>query len=257
MFTLNREKLKKLKNIYKGERCFILGNGPSIKKQDLSKLYNEHVFVCNWFVLKDEWKYLKKANLCISDAHFWNYGDGLHKKLVDSILKNTDARIFFEEDSIDSIRKESSLQNFDVAFLKCDRKVKLFKGEFEPDITNNLAWGLTVVLEFSFALAFYMGFDTVYILGCDSDYKLDKSKDFEESFCYNINEIPEKDLEYIKKQRDLHHAQEQLEIWLQGYSMMKKVFENEKKEIYNAGIGGCVNIFDRVSYDELFNKDHI
>ena len=34
--------LKQLKNIHVGERCFIIGNGPSLKKTDLSKLKDEY-----------------------------------------------------------------------------------------------------------------------------------------------------------------------------------------------------------------------
>lgn len=42
-------RLKKLKNIHLGKRCFIIGNGPSLKAEDLSKLYknNEITFAFN------------------------------------------------------------------------------------------------------------------------------------------------------------------------------------------------------------------
>ena len=33
-------KLQKLKNIHKGERCFIVANGPSLTSGDLNMLYN-------------------------------------------------------------------------------------------------------------------------------------------------------------------------------------------------------------------------
>ncbi len=40
-------KNKKFKNIHKGNRCFILGNGLSLKQQDLTLLKNEYVFTVN------------------------------------------------------------------------------------------------------------------------------------------------------------------------------------------------------------------
>ena len=40
---------KKFNNIHKGERCFILGNGPSLREVDLGLLENEFVFTCNFF----------------------------------------------------------------------------------------------------------------------------------------------------------------------------------------------------------------
>ena len=38
------ERLAALKDIHKGQRCFIMGNGPSLKNTDLSKLRNEITF---------------------------------------------------------------------------------------------------------------------------------------------------------------------------------------------------------------------
>src|SRR5258708_28843911 len=45
---------------HKGQRCFIIGNGPSLKKQDLSPLANEITFVTNSFyvhpIVGDSWQ---------------------------------------------------------------------------------------------------------------------------------------------------------------------------------------------------------
>ena len=38
---------KKYKDLYKGQRVFILGNGPSIKEENISSLCQEHVFTVN------------------------------------------------------------------------------------------------------------------------------------------------------------------------------------------------------------------
>ena len=40
---------KVFKNKYKGERCFVLLNGPSLKEHDLSALKDEIVFTTNYF----------------------------------------------------------------------------------------------------------------------------------------------------------------------------------------------------------------
>ena len=44
-------KNQELKDIYKEKRCFIIGNGPSIKDQDLTLFKNEITFVANNFYL--------------------------------------------------------------------------------------------------------------------------------------------------------------------------------------------------------------
>ena len=38
---LNRNKLESFKDIHKGDRCFVIANGPSLRKMDLSLLQNE------------------------------------------------------------------------------------------------------------------------------------------------------------------------------------------------------------------------
>ena len=54
-----------LKNKYQGKRCFILGNGPSLKQQDLTLLKDEITFVSNWFVLHDKYEEINPDYYCI------------------------------------------------------------------------------------------------------------------------------------------------------------------------------------------------
>ncbi len=44
-------KLRKLYNIHSGKRCFIIGNGPSLKSEDLDKLRDEISFASNGIYL--------------------------------------------------------------------------------------------------------------------------------------------------------------------------------------------------------------
>ena len=41
------EKIKKLKDNYIGKRCFIIGNGPSLRIEDLNCLKGEYTFAAN------------------------------------------------------------------------------------------------------------------------------------------------------------------------------------------------------------------
>lgn len=56
-------------NIHKGKRCFIVGNGPSLNKIDMSKLRNEITFGCNrCFLGYNKWGY---------PFTYWAFGDRL------------------------------------------------------------------------------------------------------------------------------------------------------------------------------------
>ena len=45
--AVNRKRLKQIENIYEGKRCFIMGNGPSLLKNNLSLLNNEITIASN------------------------------------------------------------------------------------------------------------------------------------------------------------------------------------------------------------------
>ena len=55
----------RLKNCIKGKRCFVLGNGPSLSKQNLSMLDGEIVFTVNQVLRNKQYGHFK------SSFHFW------------------------------------------------------------------------------------------------------------------------------------------------------------------------------------------
>ena len=70
-FEMSRNKT--LKNAYKGKRCFIVGNGPSLKHYDLSKLTNEHVFTVNNMMMTDHFKILNPNFHLFFDPNFLDF----------------------------------------------------------------------------------------------------------------------------------------------------------------------------------------
>src|SRR5689334_13019477 len=61
------KRLAELKDIHKGKRAFIIGNGPSLKQTDLSKLRNEITFCMNRFYLAFPELGFAATYLCISN----------------------------------------------------------------------------------------------------------------------------------------------------------------------------------------------
>ena len=52
-----------LKNKHKGEKCFILGSGPSINDEDLKPLKNEIVFALNNFYVHDDFSEIMRGEV--------------------------------------------------------------------------------------------------------------------------------------------------------------------------------------------------
>ena len=109
-------------------------------------------------------------------------------------------------------------------------------------------------MDISLPVAFFMGFEEVYLLGCDCDYKLDKNRDFSSSFFYDIDKIPEADMEHINRQRDLHKAQEQLDKWIPGYETTRQYFESRGRKIFNATHGGKLEVFPRADLEKVIGS---
>src|SRR5699024_7865108 len=63
----NRARIEALRNCHKGERCFIIGNGPSLRAEDLDKLKNEITFACNRINLIFDQTDWRPTYYCITD----------------------------------------------------------------------------------------------------------------------------------------------------------------------------------------------
>ena len=79
----------RFKNIHSGERCFILGNGPSLKNVDLSLLADEFVFTVNNFAFIDGFEKAKTNVHLWMDLAFFNATNHVKlepKKLMSSYI---------------------------------------------------------------------------------------------------------------------------------------------------------------------------
>lgn len=241
-----------LKNKYKGERCFILGNGPSLKQHDLSLLKDEFIFFTNWFPLHDIYKDLKNPFWCVRDCRFWEYGKGFVENFIETSLNNSATISFFEVTARPLLDRREDFSHRNVYYLDHDEDLKAYEGDIVLDVTQKVHWGLTVIIDFCFPLAHYMGFSDFYLLGCDCDYQLNKDHNFNQSYFYQIDETPNVDQAYIKQHRDENQAHFQHEKWFKGYENLNQIFTQDSKKIYNAGIGGMLEVFPRVDYKTLF-----
>jgi len=73
-FGLEESKNLELKDKHLGKRAFIIGNGPSILNQDLTRLSNEVTFVLNSFFYHPQYEQISPTYLCNCDP-VSNYTD--------------------------------------------------------------------------------------------------------------------------------------------------------------------------------------
>lgn len=141
--------MKKFKNIHYNKRAFIVANGPSLNKLDLSKLNNDVIFSLNRGYLKKELPHITYIVVC---------NDLVEKQFGNEILKIPCKAIF-----------SNNLPNTYKLHWTPDIPT------FQPDATKAMWQGHTVTYV-AMQLAYYMGYNPVYVVGLDHFYDYSTSK---------------------------------------------------------------------------------
>ena len=148
-------RLRSLKNIYKGEKCFIIGNGPSLKVEDLDRIKNYYCFSANQIYQifdKTEWR-----------PTFYTMMD------KDGISKHKELRLIGSEYNFYNSRaiKKKNSDNPNVFFFFNDSYFNLIKGSScHPYIGNDVSKSVSdcgTVTFTNIQLAIYMGFSYIYL----------------------------------------------------------------------------------------------
>ena len=248
-----------LKDIHKGKRCFLLGSGPSIKKEDLKPLKNEIVFALNNFYVHEDFNEIMSGDVpkyyMTAPIHPPQTEDEWKRWFEDMekhMPKNTNMifglnayegniKYIFEKYGI---FKEHKINWY---FAGVNYNHETFNDN-AMDITNPIYSGEAVSI-YSLILAIYMGFDEIYLLGMDHDYFLyeDESKmRMYERAVHQQNEFERTfgDTFYIKEFLRQYNI----------FSKYKAFANNSNSKIFNASNGGILKVFPKVKYESLFEK---
>jgi hypothetical protein len=245
------QRLRAFKDRYSGDRCFLIGNGPSLSQHDLSKLVHEKTFVTNMFVLHDFARHLKPNFYCISDWVHWSKPEGFTPSLRRGFRDLDRSIFFFEYDARRIAKNTSELKDRTVHYLFQEKPSRtVWEGEFTTDVTRRVIWGRTVVVDFCIPLACYMGFRDIYLIGNDFDWNVDRAKSLEGAYFYDI-ERDDRDLRESIAHQDTGRP-EHIGLVMKSFEVVKKRVEGCGHRIYNAGHGGRLEVFPRVNYERLF-----
>jgi len=97
--------------------------------------------------------------------------------------------------------------------------------------------GVSVVVS-TLQIAYYMGFKEVYLLGCDCDYSGQHHFDGKK---HKFN---------IEKKTPLSYSN-RFNILMERYEICKKAFEADGRKIYNATVGGKLEVFERKRLEDI------
>jgi hypothetical protein len=234
-YLRNCARLESYRDIYKGERCFIIGNGPSLKRMDLAPLKNETTFGMNRIYLLFnqmgfETNYFVSINKLVLDQ----FAAEIARLEMPKFL-NWNQRSLFESGESETIYLHFSLA---------------LKDKFVMDLCQPIYSGGTVTFA-ALQLAYWMGFSQVVLIGIDHN--------FVEKGTPNQTEIrrEERDASHFSPDYFPKGVRWQLPDLLRSelsYRLAKDAFENDGREVVDATIGGRLEVFRKVDYGQLFGK---
>lgn len=236
-----------LKDKYKGKRCFIIGNGPSLQPSDLDRIKDEISFGCNRINLvfdKTEWR--PTYYFCI-DYYALQYG-------WEEILNMNVKHKFVPIQRAISMGKVSDeftyySRNTQYATVLGEGIVgKKNEVNFSRDVVEGV-YGAYTVLYDTVQFAIYMGFKEIYLLGVDNDFSVElKSdgstlrKDMNDHFSKDYNSIY---AEHVSKGSDVDGI-------ARAFLGARRVAESLGVKLFNATRGGKLEVLEKVNFDELF-----
>jgi hypothetical protein len=230
---LRRESIRRLtayQNIHAGERCFIIGNGPSLRQTDLTLLKNEYTIGMNRI-------YLMFPDLGFTTTYFLTVNSLVIEQCAQDIRALPIPKFL-------SWRSQRFIQlTEDMMFLNTT-----YTGpNFAKDARKRLWEGATVTYV-ALQMAYYLGFKQAILIGVDHNYTTQGKP--------NTTIVSQGD--------DPNHFNDgyfgkgfrwqlpDLETSERSYHMARLAYEDSGRQVIDATVGGKLTVFPKVDYNSLF-----
>lgn len=234
--------IRSYKNKYYGNSCFVIGNGPSLRPEDLTILADNHIvtFAANRIYniySQTDWR---PDFISISDD-----GLSMDKKHICNMNFSYTQFCFARNQFTWRLRKIKSPK----CFLNTDYRRSLLETPGFSSEPDKLIYDIATVTYYNLQLAAYMGFKNIYLLGCDSSYSLDKKADgtivkncaIPDYFHYGST----------PQTSPVIAATYEMDI---AYEHARQYSETHDFFIFNATRGGKLELFKRVAFEEAIEN---
>lgn len=245
-----QQRLSELKSSYHGNRCFIMGNGPSINCTPLEKLQNEYVWGlnrCNLLFERINWrpKFYTAVDTRVVP-------DNSHE--INTMINELHNTLFFFPLNFRSYGILISNPNtFWYKEITLNEK-NLPDGYFSINVSKYVRAVRTVTIA-AIQLAVHLGFNPIYLIGCDTNYRVPETAIYEDKEKYKIIASGDDDMNhfsinYFGVGKKYHQPHPEKMIF--AYQQTKVICDRINVSIINATVGGSLEVFPRINFEELF-----
>ena len=241
----NTRHIRKLKNIHKGRRAFIIGSGPSLQISDLDRLKNEITFACNKIYLAFEATAWRPTYYTILDRLVAENCNRIVNTLPLKKIFTSEVTPYFQ-----NIKDINWLKALPSPTIDGKRQYR-----FSTDISKCVFEGMTVIYTMM-QIAFYMGIRELYIIGLDFSFSKSKQTG-EKTLAGEI--ILESEGEVNHFHADYRKAGEtwtmpQLDCQYEAFKIAKQIFKEAGGIIYNASLKTKLDVFPLINFDDVINS---
>lgn len=250
---------------HKGQRCFILGNGPSLNRTDLSRLKDEIVFGCNGVDLlfdRIEWRptyYVSVDSRVLPDrasevSAMLGANPQMTGMFPEALRTHDDAG-----ERIDTATLLGRPHNA-VYFHETPNDPSAgVEGMFSMNAGRQVVMPYTVAITM-LQLAAWMGFSEIYLVGCDTDYKIQDTvhqagKEMGDGSRLLLTSTRDDDPNhfdprYFGEGRKWHSPQ--VSKMITHYEYAKRALDKAGVVVRDATVGGKLDVFPKVSFESIF-----
>lgn len=221
-----------IKDSRKGKRCFIIGNGPSLTAEDLDKIKDEFCFGVNRiYCMFENTKWRPAAYVCIDMDVIGDERENIKKVESEYKFINLNAKRQMGE-----VDKHTH-------FIYIKGKFKIDRhGTAQKTVNEDMSKYISMtdnVTGICLQLAFYMGFNEIYLLGNDFNYpQTGKGSANSEQ-------------NYFKGMKGKTKVDFNFEANSTSFKTLRSYAESHGIKIFNATRGGHLEIFERADFDSV------
>jgi hypothetical protein len=231
---------------HKGQRCFIIGNGPSLKHQDLTPLANEITLVSNSFYLHpivgNDWQ---PSYYLLSDPAYFNAAADL-SEFTRLLSKVQSAPFFVPHFARDFLAATKVLPSERTYFVAAWGGLEKQSWQEKPDLTS-VTPGMQTVVQLAIMTAMFMGCSPIYLLGLDHDWLSHGGEHLNFHSDGDAADQPAGNYNGWEYKRLMESV---LVMW-QIYEGLETVARAEGIKIINATRGGFLDVFERGRYEDI------
>lgn len=225
-------RIASFKDKHRGQDCIIIGNGPSLNHTNLEVLKDYHTFGMNKIYL------IENRGIDLNLSYYVSVNEHVIEQSKAQI-EGLSCPAFLSEPFA---RKHLAPQEHIYTLFT--------KGSwtFEKELTLPVYAGGTVTY-MAMQIAYYLGFERVFLIGVDHTFA-QKGK-ANETQIMKEDDANHFDPNYFKGQKWQLADLDASEI---SYSMAKLTFERDNRQILDATVGGKLDIFPKVGFDEAISQ---